>query len=925
MTAADSSPIPSLGDKQGPAALPRRGMPAAASESREVRRMVQPDSGWAWPIVARAEEFRCALAALDDGDLQGVALVGDSGAGKSTLVRMLAKRAELAGGTVRFALGTQAGCTVPLGAFSHAVALEGAHEPAMMLAAAHKTLGRDKKLLVVVDDAQLLDPLSATLVNQLAASRSARLIMTIRSGESVLDTVTALMKERLLLTIHIDPFTRAQTGMLASAVLGGSVDQRLVDELYDRSAGNLFVLRGLLSASRENRGLAYTKHGWQSGGQLQAERELDDFLEFRLRSLTADELEVVEILATAEVLDWEVLRGVCDGDAVARLERRGLIQLTADESHTLVQLNPPILGEAALRHAGTVRSRQLNGILAQAFQKHLQAGARRPRPPDPRNRIRLAQLMMRSDLDPDLDVVIDAAADTVAMSNVVLGEELAQFAFDRGGGPRAALVLAESMSWQGRGDEAEAVCVEVDLEDADEWLIARWGCLRAANLFWLCGAIEAAQRVLAEVKSRVASKASMRVVIEGLELSLAYFSGDVARALETGPSLCAPDVPPSATVWAAAPTASALAAAGRPGDLQGIADAGLRAAALCKAGPERFGTGMAEVTVAAFTGDYPAAERVCERYAAMAAGVARAEAMVEAMRGFVHLARGELESACGAFTHSISELRTQGFPSPWLVLVAARQAQAEGARGDSPAAAAALRVAEEAYGPQVAVFLPELELARAWKQASVGETTAAQLHAAQAAQIAQGAGMHAVEMHARYTAVRFGDRAHAARLVELAGTLSTALGEAIAAHALGLAGHDGDLLDVAARRFADLGALASAADAAAQAASEHARRGYRGKEVESSTWAYGLASRCGLSTPALEAAPRPLPFSGRERQIVMLAVAGLSNREIATRLVISVRTVEGHLYRIFAKLGINSRDQLVHLMSQDSTGHNKLS
>jgi len=46
----------------------------------------------------------------------------------------------------------------------------------------------------------------------------------------------------------------------------------------------------------------------------------------------------------------------------------------------------------------------------------------------------------------------------------------------------------------------------------------------------------------------------------------------------------------------------------------------------------------------------------------------------------------------------------------------------------------------------------------------------------------------------------------------------------------------------------------------------------------------------------------------------MLVVAGLSNRQIADRLVVSVRTVEGHVYRIFAKLGIEHRDQLVDLV-----------
>jgi DNA-binding CsgD family transcriptional regulator/energy-coupling factor transporter ATP-binding protein EcfA2 len=884
---------------------------------------VKRDRGGAWPIVARDAEFHQALAALNDGEFQGVALVGDSGVGKSTLARMLAKAAESAGRPVRFVLGTQTGCAVPLGAFSRAVTVETAHEPAIMLAAAHKTLGRDESLVIVVDDAQLLDPLSATLVNQLAANRSVRLIVTIRSGESVLDAVTALLKERLLLTVHIDPFTREQIGVLASAVLGGAVGPRLIDELFDQSAGNLLVLRGLLSAGRENGALVRAEGAWQLRGPLHADRELYDLLEFRLRSLSSQELEVVEVLAVGEVLDWQILREICDADAAANLERRGLIQLVVDGSHTLAQLNHPLLGDAATRHAGVVRSRQLNGILAQALQKHLQAGGH-SHLPDLRSRIRLAQFMMRSDLTPDLDVVIAAAADAVAMSNVVLGEELARFAVDRGGGLAAAMVLAEAVSWQGRGDEAEAALVDAEPgDDADEWLIARWGCLRAANLFWGCGDIEAAARVLTDVKNRVESEAAIHLVT-ALEVSNGFFCGDVETTLSVGLGLCESDLLPQATVVAAIPTCGALVAVGRFSEVHRVADAGLRAAALEGMGLHRFDIGLAEIMSATAAGEFSAAERVWKRYAAIATGVPEVDAILHAMRGFVQLRRGDLPSACAAFRDSKAIL-SQGFPSPWVVLVAVLHAQAEGERGDSEAATAALRGAEEAYGPHVAVFLPELELARAWQQASLGETTAAQTHALRAAQVAERAGMHAVETHALHAAVRFGDRSQARRLEKLAAILDTPLAAVIAVYAHGLIKHDAEQVDAAAHQFAELGALAFAADASAQAVGEYARQGERGKEIESSTWAYGLASQCGLRTPALEAAARPLPLSGRERQIAMLVATGLSNRQIADRLVVSVRTVEGHLYRLFTKLGINNRDQLIHLTSRHLLGNNTFS
>jgi DNA-binding NarL/FixJ family response regulator len=52
-------------------------------------------------------------------------------------------------------------------------------------------------------------------------------------------------------------------------------------------------------------------------------------------------------------------------------------------------------------------------------------------------------------------------------------------------------------------------------------------------------------------------------------------------------------------------------------------------------------------------------------------------------------------------------------------------------------------------------------------------------------------------------------------------------------------------------------------------------------------------------------------ITSRERQVVSLVADGLSNKAIAARLGVSIRTVEGHINHVFTKLGIESRTELV--------------
>lgn len=71
---------------------------------------------------------------------------------------------------------------------------------------------------------------------------------------------------------------------------------------------------------------------------------------------------------------------------------------------------------------------------------------------------------------------------------------------------------------------------------------------------------------------------------------------------------------------------------------------------------------------------------------------------------------------------------------------------------------------------------------------------------------------------------------------------------------------------------------------------------------------------------AVSDAGAPLALSSKERAVAHLVVSGLSNREAAAELYVSVKTVEYHLGNVYAKLGISSRRELSSALAGGSAG-----
>jgi DNA-binding NarL/FixJ family response regulator len=77
-------------------------------------------------------------------------------------------------------------------------------------------------------------------------------------------------------------------------------------------------------------------------------------------------------------------------------------------------------------------------------------------------------------------------------------------------------------------------------------------------------------------------------------------------------------------------------------------------------------------------------------------------------------------------------------------------------------------------------------------------------------------------------------------------------------------------------------------------------------------------TRGDTTVPAADALPALPALSLRERQVAAAVAAGLGNVEIAARLGVSVKTIESHLSRIYARLGLRSRVHLATYMANEA-------
>jgi DNA-binding NarL/FixJ family response regulator len=852
-----------------------------------------------WPFTGRDGELQAAVDALTRRGC--LVIAGAPGVGKSRLARELLARVGGAGAGHGFVVATASSRDIPLAALAGWTGTgdDAGPDVTAVQRATRALRARGPGWLLGVDDAHLLDEVSATVLQQLVAEGALPMVLTVRGGQSAPDAVTALWKDGLAERLDLLPLAEDATGALLRAGLGGPVYAATEHRFFETTRGNVLWLRHLVDGERRAGRLVRTDGVWRWAGPAGLPPALDELVAQRIGVLTEAQGRVMELLAFGEPLGLDQLTRLADAEAVEQVAQRGLAAVVHEGTRWDVRVAHPLYAESVRARVSSPRARRLRRELSEVFAAGRRAG----------DGLRCAVLGLDGDARPDAAALVRAAGQAVGLTDYELGERLYRAACDAGGGFEAQLGLASVLSWQVRMQEAEAALAAA-LTSAGSDAERLRAALFSALLLYVHREDARAARGVLDAAQTEAGTPGARTVLDSMRATMAMASGDVGRAARLAQDVLAgEDNPPWAAAWASWAAVYARAWSGRGTPIADLVRRGIGAArASVETLPLQNNIAFAEVLGVCLEGEPARARARLEwirgQTGSHAAGFA---AMLEA---HAELTRGHPRTTVRMVQAVLPQLPGHG--GGWTAFLAALQAQAHGVLGEPAAARAALELADRAAHSGIQLFDAHLGLARAWAAAADGAVGDARGHLARAADLAHAAGQSAVEVLVRHTAVCLGDRNQAPRLLALARVIDCRAARVAAAHARALAVGDSAALLAVSADLAAAERFLFAADAAAHAAVLAREGGRLGDAAAAAARAAELAALCdGARTPALLAAGCPLPLRDRERQIALLAGEGLTNRAIADRLQLSVRTVESHVYRACTRLGLADRAALV--------------
>ncbi|MFD1119425.1 AAA family ATPase, partial [Sphaerisporangium aureirubrum] len=820
-----------------------------------------------WPLVGRDAEMARFAEVLADRWSRGFVVCGPPGVGKSRLVEECLAAAVAEGYETVRATTSEAASTVPFGAVAHLLPpdVHPANPVTGFVSVSRALAGTRDRLVVLVDDLNLLDQASVVLMRQLMDVGLIFVIGAIRSGGPATETIR-----------WDDGVHRADLAELGGeavedllrAVLGGPVGRRTLHELSGLSGGNALYLRELVLGALRSGALASDGTLWEltagqvapaswehAGGRGQATPaswehaggtgqampaswehageawpvtpRLSELVGARLAAAGDAARPLLEALALCGTLGPLDLAAA--PQTLIDLEQAGLIRASGEGRRVSLTLAHPLYGTVLRARTPLIRRRAT--LLRQA-ERIEACGARRAG--DAR---RVAAWRLAATGTAGTDLLLRAAEECCRAGDHA--EALALLAEVPAAEHTNAfrLLYGEALLESGRRDEAEAALAGLcgGATEGERRIALR---LRARNLFRAGTRTEEALGLNDEALTGAPQGAGRDLLLAD-RASILTMSGRPAEAVALLDAL-PPEAPRDGDVtgwlWAATAKATGLALTGRTREAWTLAEtvSATETASPGETAERARRTRARHPAAAAVTPLIPLALAAAEdgRLAEARAIAARGTASLGAgpladlgerigtgtamwaavVRARVEWLAGRVAGARRWYAEAAALARTRGHVRPMRLVLSGLCASAA-VLGDTEAAQAALD--ELGAYPATPLFAGEDLLGEAWLAAARGRLAEARGILTGAAAAAREAGRPDGEALLLTDVARLGGaRQVAGRLAELAAAGEGGLTAARARLAAALAANDPERLAEVAGTLGDIGADLLAAEAA---------------------------------------------------------------------------------------------------------------
>ncbi|PQZ99205.1 hypothetical protein CQ019_16785 [Arthrobacter sp. MYb229] len=319
------------------------------------------------------KEYEQLVHALSEEGCTGVLLVGETGSGKSALVRTLLELAEFPFHTVRLICsaalrGTAYGALAPLLAgITEEINDVGAIRES--LNAVHGMLDSDDfatRVLIIVEEGQYIDSASAFVLSQLVRSGLVKLLVL--SNEVQQNTVAAevLISVAQLHRIMLEPMTVQEIERIGVDILGTSLGHGSAQMIHFETAGlHALVEEYVLMAKRQGALLSDGRVVVLTRPSLNCDARAAEEVRLMAQRFDAELRDVLELLAMAGTIPVTALRHL------------GLLQVTQQHHLTLIETRNGKVGLRSSFYAEAIRGSFPPGKNRELFERYgelLQSG-----------------------------------------------------------------------------------------------------------------------------------------------------------------------------------------------------------------------------------------------------------------------------------------------------------------------------------------------------------------------------------------------------------------------------------------------------------------------------------------------------------------------------------------------------------------------